>query len=331
MSIPLVRSERPGRRRRVAGPAGPQGLLHRHLDLHRLQGLRGGLQGVERASPRTASTCSAPPTTTPARSARAPGGTSRSSSSPSRSVASSSGVGPPARRPRHAVLRPARRADGGVGSTDTARVERNGSASTMVGERPDFRWLMSSDVCKHCTHAACLDVCPTGSLFRTEFGTVVVQDDICNGCGYCVPACPFGVIERRSGRRDAPRTSASPRSARSATTGIGAGQTPACAQACPTQSIQFGDLDELRERGRARVGAAARAGRHRGAAVRRRPRRRRRRRRRDVPAARRARGLRPAAGPGRHHPRPAAHVAPRGPGCGTLLVGAVAVFVGSGS
>lgn len=60
-----------------------------------------------------------------------------------------------------------------------------------------MRWLMSSDVCKHCTHAACLDVCPTGSLFRTEFGTVVVQEDICNGCGYCVPACPYGVIEQR--------------------------------------------------------------------------------------------------------------------------------------
>ncbi len=49
---------------------------------------------------------------------------------------------------------------------------------------------MASDVCKHCTHAACLDVCPTGSLFRTEFGTVVVQEDVCNGCGYCIPACP---------------------------------------------------------------------------------------------------------------------------------------------
>src|SRR5204863_6242353 len=64
-----------------------------------------------------------------------------------------------------------------------------------------IRWLMSSDVCKHCTHAACLDVCPTGSLFRTEFGTVVVQEDICNGCGYCVPACPFGVLDKRQGRR----------------------------------------------------------------------------------------------------------------------------------
>jgi formate dehydrogenase iron-sulfur subunit len=60
-----------------------------------------------------------------------------------------------------------------------------------------LRWLMSSDVCKHCTHAACLDVCPTGALFRTEFGTVVVQEDICNGCGYCVPACPFGVLDKR--------------------------------------------------------------------------------------------------------------------------------------
>ena len=59
------------------------------------------------------------------------------------------------------------------------------------------RWLMSSDVCKHCTHAACLDVCPTGALFRTEFDTVVVQQDVCNGCGYCVPACPFGVIDKR--------------------------------------------------------------------------------------------------------------------------------------
>src|SRR5581483_3543756 len=62
-----------------------------------------------------------------------------------------------------------------------------------------FRWLMSSDVCKHCTHAACLDVCPTGALFRTEFGTVVLQEDVCNGCGYCVPACPFGVLDKREG------------------------------------------------------------------------------------------------------------------------------------
>ena len=85
---------------------------------------------------------------------------------------------------------------------------------------------MSSDVCKHCTHAACLDVCPTGALFRTEFGTVVVQQDVCNGCGYCVPACPFGVIDSGSCRdgstgrgRSAGRRTAASGSARSATTG----------------------------------------------------------------------------------------------------------------
>src|SRR2546429_6942417 len=64
------------------------------------------------------------------------------------------------------------------------------------GNRQDQRWLMMSDVCKHCANAACLEACPTGALVRTEFDTVYVQQDICNGCGFCVPACPFGVIDR---------------------------------------------------------------------------------------------------------------------------------------
>ncbi len=114
--------------------------------------------------------------------------------------------------------------------------------------RTDFRWLMMSDVCKHCTHAACLDVCPTGSLFRTEFGTVVVQEDICNGCGYCVSACPYGVIDRRAGDGRAWKCTL-------CYDRIGAGMTPACAQACPTESIQYGPLEELRERAAGRVAA----------------------------------------------------------------------------
>ena len=134
------------------------------------------------------------------------------------------------------------------------------------GEVDALRWLMSSDVCKHCTHAACLDVCPTGSLFRTEYGTVVVQEDICNGCGYCVPACPFGVLDKRH----IPRPSGDP-PAEILGLQLGkedgrvwkctlcydrlkGGHEPACAKACPTDSIQFGPLDELRERAEQRLG-----------------------------------------------------------------------------
>jgi formate dehydrogenase iron-sulfur subunit len=118
----------------------------------------------------------------------------------------------------------------------------------------DVRWLMSSDVCKHCTEAACLDVCPTGALMRTEFGTVVVQDDICNGCGYCVPACPFGVIGRSEIDNGAHKCTL-------CYDRLDAGMEPACAKACPTKSIQFGPLDELREQAQARVGDLHEAGR----------------------------------------------------------------------
>jgi formate dehydrogenase iron-sulfur subunit len=124
---------------------------------------------------------------------------------------------------------------------------RNGKSG---GESPvreqAGRWLMESDVCKHCTHAACLDVCPTGALIRTEFGTVIVQEDICNGCGYCVPACPFGVIDKRVTDGHAGKCTL-------CYDRLTDGETPACAKACPTESIQFGDLDELRARADARL------------------------------------------------------------------------------
>jgi formate dehydrogenase iron-sulfur subunit len=100
---------------------------------------------------------------------------------------------------------------------------------------------MASDVCKHCTNAGCLDVCPTGALFRTEFGSVVVQQDICNGCGYCVSACPYGVIERRQGDGRAQKCTL-------CYDRLHGGLEPACAKACPTDSIQFGPLEDLRAR-----------------------------------------------------------------------------------
>jgi formate dehydrogenase iron-sulfur subunit len=134
-----------------------------------------------------------------------------------------------------------------------AAAAASGTVTAVPQAREGMRWLMSSDVCKHCTSAACLEVCPTGALFRTEFGTVVVQQDICNGCGYCVPACPFGVIERREGDgRVFKCTLCYDR--------LKDGLEPACAHACPTKSIQFGPLEELRERADGKLQALREAG-----------------------------------------------------------------------
>ena len=149
----------------------------------------------------------------------------------------------------------------------TNKVDLGMPQTTLPGQadgaqRTEFRWLMESDVCKHCTHAACLDVCPTGSLFRTEFGTVVVQDEICNGCGYCVPACPFGVIDRRIGEKGVTKNVGIAQKCTLCYDRIGDGLQPACATACPTQSIQYGDVDELRERAQQRVDALHASGVH---------------------------------------------------------------------
>ncbi len=141
------------------------------------------------------------------------------------------------------VEQPVARSSSPAGTTDLGMP---GIGPADATDDAGVRWLMSSDVCKHCTHAACLDVCPTGALFRTEFGTVVVQPDVCNGCGYCVPACPYGVIDLREGDGRAWKCTL-------CYDRLKEGQTPACAQACPTESIQFGELDDLRERADARL------------------------------------------------------------------------------
>jgi formate dehydrogenase iron-sulfur subunit len=114
-------------------------------------------------------------------------------------------------------------------------------------------WVFMSDVCKHCSNAGCLDACPTGALIRTEYQTVVLQPDVCNGCGYCVSACPFGVVDRdpedgRAGKC----TLCYDR--------LEDGLEPACAKSCPTDSIQFGPHEELVELASRRVAELHRRG-----------------------------------------------------------------------
>ncbi|WP_114855200.1 4Fe-4S dicluster domain-containing protein [Brachybacterium sp. YJGR34] len=161
------------------------------------------------------------------------------------------GIGPKPSGPRGAV--PA----GDLSSTDRT-----------PPDTPEFRWLMSSDVCKHCTNAGCLDVCPTGAIFRSEFGSVVVQEDVCNGCGTCVSACPFGVIQRRDDGTVSPHDEREAPDERRGTASkctlcydrLVDGEQPACSATCPTQSITFGETEELVEDARERVADLHRRG-----------------------------------------------------------------------
>ncbi len=173
-------------------------------------------------------------------------------------------------RPGAAIRRPERRSREDVARRGGAPTRRSAPASNQSVEAlranlpaefepwgnftgseqwadPASRWLLMSDVCKHCVNAPCLEACPTGSIIRTEFDSVYVQQDVCNGCGYCQSACPFGVVEvdKRGDGKAHKCTLCYDR--------LKDGLEPACAKACPTESIRFGPVDELLERARERV------------------------------------------------------------------------------
>jgi formate dehydrogenase iron-sulfur subunit len=113
-------------------------------------------------------------------------------------------------------------------------------------DRTEAAWLMMSDVCKHCVHAPCLEVCPTGAILRTEFDSVYINEPTCNGCRDCVAACPFGVIHMSERTHVAQKcTFCYDR--------LKVGRPPACAQACPTKSIRFGPVEDLKKEAQARV------------------------------------------------------------------------------
>jgi formate dehydrogenase iron-sulfur subunit len=114
-------------------------------------------------------------------------------------------------------------------------------------DRREGRWLMMSDVCKHCVRAGCLEVCPTGAIIRTEFDTVVIQSDVCNGCRDCIAACPFGVIDINPASGTAQKCTL-------CYDRMQVGMEPACSKACPTDSINFGTIREMKQMAERRVG-----------------------------------------------------------------------------
>lgn len=122
-------------------------------------------------------------------------------------------------------------------------------------------WNFHSNVCKHCERAGCLEACPTGAIVRTEVGSVLVQDDVCNGCGYCVVSCPFGVVDRRQDGGVHARGVGGAHKCTFCVDRQSDGLLPACATACPTDSILFGPLDTLEEHAVSRIDALRRRGR----------------------------------------------------------------------
>ena len=116
----------------------------------------------------------------------------------------------------------------------------------ILAEPKDGDWLIQSDQCKHCADSPCHDACPTGAIVYTEYGGVFVQPDICVGCSSCVAACPFGVITRSEIDGHAHKCTMCYDRLRD-------GLPPACAQACTTGAIAFGEHDDMLRQARARL------------------------------------------------------------------------------
>ena len=89
--------------------------------------------------------------------------------------------------------------------------------------------------CFHCAEAPCVEVCPTGALYKRD-GLTAVNLDACSGCGYCVEACPYGIPQLVGGRVS---------KCTGCTDLIAAGEEPYCVQTCPTRALEVGPRDEL--------------------------------------------------------------------------------------
>ncbi len=92
--------------------------------------------------------------------------------------------------------------------------------------------------CQHCEDAPCVKACPTGAISRTEEGFVVLNAAKCIGCLMCVMACPFGHPEFEPEYKAVIKCDGCFERVRE-------GKEPACVEACPTNALKFGTLEEI--------------------------------------------------------------------------------------
>jgi formate dehydrogenase iron-sulfur subunit len=122
-----------------------------------------------------------------------------------------------------------------------------------TGQFPHVRQYFIKRACNHCTQAACVDVCPTGALYHHPDGFVVLDQDKCNGCGYCSQACPFGIPQLDVANLLTGQAKSNKCTFCVQRTSNG-GQTT-CSMACPFGAITYGDRDKLIAQGQERVAA----------------------------------------------------------------------------
>jgi len=111
----------------------------------------------------------------------------------------------------------------------------------VMGTLPKVRIHYLPRLCNHCDKAVCMDVCPKGAIYRREDGLVLIDPALCDGCGKCKSACPYGVIYMNPDQTLAQKCTGCAHL-------LDSGHAlPRCVEACPTEAIRFADEDELRD------------------------------------------------------------------------------------
>ena len=113
--------------------------------------------------------------------------------------------------------------------------------SYETGEFPKPGAYHLSVSCNHCEKPACVEMCPTKAMYKSEDGVVLHDDSLCIGCGACVNACPYQVpklLDTAAGLKSGKCDSCVSIRAN--------GNLPQCVAACPMRALEFGDLDELK-------------------------------------------------------------------------------------
>jgi len=109
------------------------------------------------------------------------------------------------------------------------------------GVWPKLMAVFQPEQCHHCSHPACVRVCPTGASYQRPDGIVVVNESDCVGCRYCMIACPYDARFFREDKGVVEKCDFCVKR-------LARGQLPACVETCPSKVRVFGDLNDPKSR-----------------------------------------------------------------------------------